>query len=687
MLLVVLSAIAALVLIGLILISVRLISVQEDLGRLRDSALPRLVKLSQLSQEASASSSIAPALSTNPTPSEFETLLSRIRDKEASQRILIEELAELFLDPNSARILRENGNLLIANLQDLTGVVREQIAVGERLDEYGGSLRRLLASLPERQETTPNRTGRDAPEAAEETDGLAGRIRTNVFRILNALQDPNRARFSRNKAEIEVGMQDLARRLEFDGEDAPTRAEASIGPLRRLMEFWSSEKEAIYGDKRAQLSNAFRIKALVEENSLIANRLLSSASNEFWRASGDLETQVRLVDQTMRFTLISIVIVVVAFGAGNYFVWFVLKRRVFERLDRMRDALRIYAENRDRPLADPVPDEIGEISGSLRHYMAVIDEREAELAEKSSTLEKLSNQLAKYLSPQIYDSIFTGKQEVKVASSRKKLTVFFSDIAGFTETADRLESEELTQLLNHYLTEMSRIALDHGATIDKYVGDAILIFFGDPETRGVKEDALACVRMAIAMRKRMHELADTWRESGIERPLQVRMGIHTGYCTVGNFGSEDRMDYTIVGGPVNIASRLEVSAPPGEILVSYETFAHINDEVHCQERGAIEVKGIPYPLASYQVVDTYENLGRERRHFQERHAHVQLDLDLEAMTADDRFEAARLLRRALRLLDDGMKASEVAPSVRDDIDGESAGHSTATRNELSDKPD
>ncbi|HSR72127.1 MAG TPA: hypothetical protein VLL72_07075, partial [Kiloniellales bacterium] len=154
MLLVVLSAIAALVLIGLILISVRLISVQEDLGRLRDSALPRLVKLSQLSQEASASSSIAPALSTNPTPSEFETLLSRIRDKEASQRILIEELAELFLDPNSARILRENGNLLIANLQDLTGVVREQIAVGERLDEYGGSLRRLLASLPERQETT-----------------------------------------------------------------------------------------------------------------------------------------------------------------------------------------------------------------------------------------------------------------------------------------------------------------------------------------------------------------------------------------------------------------------------------------------------------------------------------------------------------------------------------------------------
>ena len=95
--------------------------------------------------------------------------------------------------------------------------------------------------------------------------------------------------------------------------------------------------------------------------------------------------------------------------------------------------------------------------------------------------------------------------------------------------ADRLESEELTQLLNHYLAEMSRIAFAHGATIDKYVGDAILVFFGDPETRGIGEDALACVRMAIEMRSRMKELQHQWHRSGIEKPLQVRMGIHTGY--------------------------------------------------------------------------------------------------------------------------------------------------------------
>jgi class 3 adenylate cyclase/HAMP domain-containing protein len=293
-----------------------------------------------------------------------------------------------------------------------------------------------------------------------------------------------------------------------------------------------------------------------------------------------------------------------------------------------------------------------EDGGTVAVYsdITTLKEREEELAEKSGALESLSNQLAKYLSPQVYDSIFTGKQEVKIASRRKKLTVFFSDIANFTETADKLESEELTQLLNHYLTEMSQIALDHGATIDKYVGDAIVIFFGDPETKGVKEDALVCVKMAIAMRRRMQDLEGIWRDSGIENPLRCRMGVHTDYCTVGNFGSETRMDYTIIGGGVNLASRLETAAIPGEILISYETYAHVSDQIFCEAHGKIDVKGIAYPVATYQVLDSYENLGRQRRHFREDHPNVKLDLDLEAMTSDDREQAASVLRRALGLL-------------------------------------
>ena len=104
--------------------------------------------------------------------------------------------------------------------------------------------------------------------------------------------------------------------------------------------------------------------------------------------------------------------------------------------------------------------------------------------------------------------------------------MFFSDIADFTATTDDLESEELTGLLNHYLTEMSKIALEHGATIDKYIGDAILAFFGDPETRGFKEDATACVNMAIAMQRRMRELQFAWRDAGLEKPFELRIGEH-----------------------------------------------------------------------------------------------------------------------------------------------------------------
>ena len=203
--------------------------------------------------------------------------------------------------------------------------------------------------------------------------------------------------------------------------------------------------------------------------------------------------------------------------------------------------------------------DLTELKSSEQHAAAMAEKQRLageEIGRKNAELEVLSAKLSKYLSPQVYDSIFTGRQEVQLASQRKKLTVFFSDIAGFTETTDKMESEDFTQLINHYLTEMSIVALDHGATIDKYIGDAIMIFFGDPESRGVKKDALACVKMALAMQRRMGELASVWRDMGIEHPFACRIGINTGYCTVGNFGSEDRMDYTIIGGAVNLAARL-----------------------------------------------------------------------------------------------------------------------------------
>ena len=129
-----------------------------------------------------------------------------------------------------------------------------------------------------------------------------------------------------------------------------------------------------------------------------------------------------------------------------------------------------------------------------------------ERVEAQEKIEQLATKLSKYLSPQVYGSIFSGEKNVKIEAYRKKLTVFFSDIKGFTELTDRLEPEDLSSLLNSYLNEMSKIALKYVGTIDKFVGDAILIFFGDPETNGEKEDAKACVLMALEMRERMKYL-------------------------------------------------------------------------------------------------------------------------------------------------------------------------------------
>ena len=322
---------------------------------------------------------------------------------------------------------------------------------------------------------------------------------------------------------------------------------------------------------------------------------------------------------------------------------------VAERLQQHRNPGAPQVQRRDNGRWVMVSERRTEDGGTVAVYSDITElkQREQDLTEKSNALAALSSKLAKYLAPQVYDSIFTGQQDVKIVSKRKKLTVCFSDLVGFTEITDKMESEDLTHLLNHYLTEMSKIALQYGATIDKYVGDAIVMFFGDPATLGVKEDALACVQMALAMQNRVGELAQEWRDAGIATPLKCRLGIHTGYCTVGNFGSDDRMDYTMIGGTVNLASRLEHEAPPGGVLISFETYALVKDKIRSEERGVVQVKGIAEPVATYVVTGIKPDPDIADT------ASLQLDLAVGRMSAEERKAAAEALRRTLSLLEQG----------------------------------
>jgi|TARA_B110000881_G_scaffold213949_1_gene225640 class 3 adenylate cyclase len=240
------------------------------------------------------------------------------------------------------------------------------------------------------------------------------------------------------------------------------------------------------------------------------------------------------------------------------------------------------------------------LSVQLTMQKKVADEAKAEAQAKTEQLEGISSKLSKYLSPQIHEQIFSGEQSAEIRSNRKKLTVFFSDIVGFTDISDELESEELTSLLNFYLNEMSEISLKYGGTIDKFIGDAIMVFFGDPDSAGIEEDAKLCVEMALEMLQKMDELRGYWGKNfSLKNDLEIRIGINTGFCTVGNFGSDNRLDYTAVGGAVNLASRLEHLALPGSAVVSEDTFMLVSQFFKFKPPEETDVKGFLRKIKYY----------------------------------------------------------------------------------------
>ena len=208
---------------------------------------------------------------------------------------------------------------------------------------------------------------------------------------------------------------------------------------------------------------------------------------------------------------------------------------------------------------DTLVDQYGKLLRTTKRIIKLKDKNEQRLNQLKTRKRKrpMSNWKVCLLIIQISKSAivqlnFSLAHDTRV-SRRKKLTVFFSDLCGFTNYVESMESEDVTALLNLYLETMTNIALDHGATIDKYIGDGIMLFFGDPETRGVKEDAIQCVNMAIEMLQALNNLSDEWAKYGLRDHLQMRIGIDTDLATVGNFGCESRLDYTAIGAAVNRA--------------------------------------------------------------------------------------------------------------------------------------
>jgi class 3 adenylate cyclase len=210
--------------------------------------------------------------------------------------------------------------------------------------------------------------------------------------------------------------------------------------------------------------------------------------------------------------------------------------------------------------------------------------------------------IRRYVPEQVADAVLSGAPEAIERHERRKLTIFFSDLVGFTDLSEELEPEDLAAVLHDYFTEMDAIARKHGGTVDDLVGDAILVFFGAPERTDDRDQALRAVRMAVEMQAAMGPLNERWASVGIPETLRVRMGVNTGVATVGNFGSEDRTKYTALGKQVNIAARIQAQCEPGKVLIGHPTWLLIRDDIPCTAKGELTLKGLHKPMPAYEVV-------------------------------------------------------------------------------------
>jgi class 3 adenylate cyclase len=228
--------------------------------------------------------------------------------------------------------------------------------------------------------------------------------------------------------------------------------------------------------------------------------------------------------------------------------------------------------------------------------------QQSRLDEARLRVDRSAQLISRYVPSQLAEKIIRGEHGDSIVPERTKLTVFFSDVEGFTEASDRLDPEDLAELLNEYLSEMVSIADRHGATINQIVGDGLMAFFGAPQATSDADHALRAVRMAREMQERMTELKDVWVRRGIQRPFRARIGINTGHASVGDYGSPGRKLYSAIGVQTNLAARIQAQCEPGAILISSSTWALVQEQVPCADRGELLVKGMRYPVRVYEVL-------------------------------------------------------------------------------------
>jgi adenylate cyclase len=222
-----------------------------------------------------------------------------------------------------------------------------------------------------------------------------------------------------------------------------------------------------------------------------------------------------------------------------------------------------------------------------------------QMVEGLQERDKLRTTFGKYMTESVLEHLLNGK--VELGGETLRVTVLFSDIRSFTTISEAMEAHALVALLNEYFTEMVSIVMNHGGVVDKYIGDAIMAIFGAPVP--TEHDATNAVRAAVEMRAALGRLNERLQVRGVQ-PLRTGIGIHTGDVVAGNIGSEQRMEYTVIGDPVNVASRLESNTKDlgVNVLVSATTYELTKNVIEARPVRELTVKGRAEPIMTYEVL-------------------------------------------------------------------------------------
>jgi len=222
-------------------------------------------------------------------------------------------------------------------------------------------------------------------------------------------------------------------------------------------------------------------------------------------------------------------------------------------------------------------------------------------------------ELINFLPQTVAQSVMSGEIDSRVQPlQRLNATVLFIDIVGFTTLTAQLEPHVLAEILNDYLREMTAAAIQFNGTVDKFIGDAVMVLYGAPNHQDEVSQVWNATQTAFLMLQRVEEMSMIWR-SRLPRALEVRIGFNTGECTAGVFGNELLKSYTVVGRAVNIAARLQSAAEPGEIVCSTESLRHIQGKVLSRPLGKLKLKGVPHPVeaCSLEEIFTPDQIRRE----------------------------------------------------------------------------